>query len=144
MPTYDYRCKGCGHEFEEFQSMTAPVLKKCPSCGKLKLERLIGTGAALLFKGSGFYQTDYRTESYKKAADADKPSAGSDSKADAKPEAKPGGTPETKSESKSAAKSEPKSESRPASKGESKPSPGKPSQSRTAAKGPGGRTGGKK
>lgn len=88
MPTYDYRCKGCGHEFEEFQSMTAPVLKKCPKCKKNALERLIGTGAAVMFKGSGFYITDYRSESYKKAAEADKggssggeASKGGDSKA---------------------------------------------------------------
>ena len=71
MPTYDYHCTACDHAFEEFQSMTAPLLKKCPKCGKNKLERLIGTGAALLFKGSGFYQTDYRSESYKQAAKAD-------------------------------------------------------------------------
>jgi putative FmdB family regulatory protein len=71
MPTYDFRCKSCKHEFEEFQSMSAKPLKKCPACGKPALERLIGTGAAIVFKGSGFYQTDYRSESYKKAAEAD-------------------------------------------------------------------------
>lgn len=75
MPTYDYHCKACDHRFEEFQSMTAPLLRKCPKCGKLQLERLIGTGAALLFKGSGFYQTDYRSAGYKQAADADKSGA---------------------------------------------------------------------
>lgn len=72
MPTYDYECDACGHEFELFQSMTDPVKRKCPECGKLKLRRLFGTGAAIVFKGSGFYQTDYRSESYKKAAKADK------------------------------------------------------------------------
>lgn len=71
MPTYDYRCSACKHEFEQFQSMTAKPLKTCPKCGKKALERLIGTGAALVFKGSGFYQTDYRSDSYKKAASAD-------------------------------------------------------------------------
>lgn len=71
MPTYDYRCEACGHEFEEFQSITAPHLKKCPACKKSKLKRLIGTGGAMIFKGSGFYLTDYRSESYKKAAKAD-------------------------------------------------------------------------
>lgn len=71
MPTYDYECTACGHEFEEFQSITADRLKKCPACGKNRLNRLFGTGAAIVFKGSGFYQTDYRSESYKKAADAD-------------------------------------------------------------------------
>lgn len=71
MPTYDYRCNACGHEFELFQQMSAPVQRKCPECGKLKLERLIGTGAGILFKGGGFYETDYRSESYKKAAEAE-------------------------------------------------------------------------
>jgi putative FmdB family regulatory protein len=73
MPTYDYVCDSCEHQFENFQSISSPVLKKCPACGKLKLRRLIGAGAAIVFKGSGFYQTDYRSESYKKAAAADKP-----------------------------------------------------------------------
>ncbi len=72
MPTYDYRCDGCGHEFERFQSMTAKVLRTCPECGERKLKRLIGAGGAVIFKGSGFYQTDYRSASYKKAAEADK------------------------------------------------------------------------
>jgi putative FmdB family regulatory protein len=71
MPTYDYRCKACAHEFEEFQSMSAKPLKKCPACGKQQLERLIGTGAGVIFKGGGFYETDYRSDSYKKAAEAD-------------------------------------------------------------------------
>lgn len=73
MPTYDYRCDACEHTFDQFQSITAEPLKKCPSCGKAKLRRLIGTGGGIIFKGSGFYQTDYRSESYKKAADSDKP-----------------------------------------------------------------------
>ncbi|MBN1291990.1 MAG: zinc ribbon domain-containing protein [Candidatus Latescibacteria bacterium] len=73
MPTYEYRCKKCGHEFEEFQSMTDEPIKICPQC-KGAVERLIGTGAGLIFKGSGFYTTDYRSESYKNAAKADKPS----------------------------------------------------------------------
>jgi putative FmdB family regulatory protein len=72
MPTYDYQCDSCDHEFELFQSISEPVKKKCPECGRMKLRRLFGTGAALLFKGSGFYQTDYRSESYKKGAKADK------------------------------------------------------------------------
>jgi len=72
MPTYDYRCNGCEHEFELFQSMSAGVKKKCPECGKLQLERLIGTGAAVLFKGSGFYETDYRSDNYKSAEKAEK------------------------------------------------------------------------
>lgn len=72
MPTYDYRCKSCEHEWELFQSIKANPVKKCPSCGKLKAERVIGAGAGIIFKGSGFYQTDYRSESYKKAAEADR------------------------------------------------------------------------
>ena len=71
MPTYDYQCNNCGHEFEVFQSMTAGVLKKCPQCGQLSLKRLIGTGGAVIFKGSGFYSTDYRSESYQKQAKAE-------------------------------------------------------------------------
>jgi putative FmdB family regulatory protein len=71
MPTYDYRCGACGHEFEHFQSIHDARLKKCPKCGKPKLERLIGTGGGLLFKGSGFYITDYRSSSYQEAAKKD-------------------------------------------------------------------------
>ena len=75
MPTYDYRCQECGHEFELFQSMTAKLKRKCPECSEPKLKRLIGIGGAVIFKGSGFYETDYRSESYKKAAEADKKKA---------------------------------------------------------------------
>ena len=71
MPTYDYLCDGCGHKFELFQSMTDRVQRKCPACKKNKLRRLFGTGGAIMFKGSGFYQTDYRSDSYKKDAKAD-------------------------------------------------------------------------
>lgn len=94
MPTYDYVCDACEHAFEEFQSMTAKVLKKCPECGKLKLRRLIGTGAGVIFKGAGFYETDYRSESYTKDAKADKPGedkgdkkSGDSGKAEAKSDA---------------------------------------------------------
>jgi putative FmdB family regulatory protein len=85
MPTYDYVCDACQHQFEEFQSIKAEPLKKCPECGKKKLRRLIGPGAAIVSKGSGFYQTDYRSDSYKKsaaaAAEKSKPAA---AKADGK------------------------------------------------------------
>jgi putative FmdB family regulatory protein len=60
MPTYDYRCDECAHEFERFQSITERPLRQCPACGKRKLRRLIGTGAAVIFRGSGFYCTDYK------------------------------------------------------------------------------------
>jgi putative FmdB family regulatory protein len=79
MPTYDYECDACGHRFELFQSISADPERKCPECKKLKLRRLIGTGAAVVFKGSGFYQTDYRSDSYKKSAAADSGSSSSSS-----------------------------------------------------------------
>jgi putative FmdB family regulatory protein len=76
MPTYEYQCDACEHNFDDFQSINDPPLKKCPECGKSKLRRVFGTGAAILFKGSGFYQTDYRSDSYKAAAKADQDSSG--------------------------------------------------------------------
>ena len=76
MPTYQYQCSACKHAFEELQSMKEDALTKCPKCKKKKLERLLGTGAGLLFKGSGFYITDYRSESYKSAAKAKSGSSG--------------------------------------------------------------------
>ena len=79
MPTYDYECDACGHRFELYQSISADPERKCPACKKLKLRRLIGTGAAVVFKGSGFYQTDYRSDSYKKSAAADSGSSSSGS-----------------------------------------------------------------
>ncbi len=79
MPTYDYVCRNCEYEFEEFQSITANPLKKCPKCGKMQLKRLIGTGAGIIFKGSGFYETDYRSSEYKKKAKAESGSSSSDS-----------------------------------------------------------------
>lgn len=121
MPTYDYRCNACGHAFELFQSMTAKHEKKCPKCGKNALERLIGTGAAVLFKGSGFYQTDYRSEGYKKAADADKPAAAAE-KSDSKASDATKPATETKAEAKpdtakpaESSKSDSKQDSKPAS-----------------------------
>ena len=71
MPTYEYLCKSCGHRFDEFQSMSAKELKKCPGCKKNALERLIGAGAGVIFKGSGFHQTDYRISSYSSDAKKD-------------------------------------------------------------------------
>ncbi len=99
MPTYEYKCKACDHRFEQFQSMTAAPIKVCPECKKRKVERLIGTGAALLFKGSGFYTTDYRSDGYKKKAEADKPASDAKPSTDSKPaapEAKPAAPVETK------------------------------------------------
>ena len=78
MPTYEYECGGCGHTFERFQSMTAKPVRVCPECGKRSVKRLIGAGGGLIFKGSGFYATDYRSDGYKKAAkkDSEKSSGG--------------------------------------------------------------------
>ena len=125
MPTYEYKCSACGHAFERFQSMTAEPVKRCPECGKAKVKRLISTGAGLIFKGSGFYITDYRDAGYKEKAKAESGSgstASGDGKAETKAESKSGGeggasaTPAAdtkpaapKSESKSAPKSEGKS-----------------------------------
>src|SRR5687767_4980557 len=82
MPTYDYKCDACGHAFERFQSIKADPVKKCPECGKSKVKRLISTGAGLIFKGSGFYITDYRDAGYKESAKADSgQAAASDGKA---------------------------------------------------------------
>ena len=73
MPTYDYKCQDCGHTFEKFQSIRARKLSKCPRCGG-KLKRLVGTGAGIIVKGSGFYETDYRSPEYKKAEKKEKES----------------------------------------------------------------------
>ncbi|MCX7386738.1 MAG: zinc ribbon domain-containing protein [Planctomycetales bacterium] len=85
MPTYEYRCNACENKWEEFQSIKVEPSKKCPKCKKAKAERIISAGGGIIFKGSGFYQTDYRSESYKQGAEAAKkasdtsPAASSDS-----------------------------------------------------------------
>lgn len=111
MPTYEYHCDACGHKFERFQSMTAEPIKQCPQCKKNKARRLIGTGAGLIFKGSGFYITDYRSDSYKEKAKSE--SGGSS-------ESKPSSPESTNStaESKPAAKTDsaPKPDPKPATK----------------------------
>jgi putative FmdB family regulatory protein len=111
MPTYDYVCDACDHKFELFQSITEAVKKKCPECKKPKLRRLFGTGAALMFKGSGFYTTDYRSEGYKKRASEEKPSSSSsDAKSgESKSESKSGGS---DSKTSSSDKTSPKGESK--------------------------------
>ncbi len=113
MPTYEYVCSACDHRFEDFESMTAKPQVKCPGCGKRKLRRLFGTGAGIIFKGSGFYETDYKkktgapsaSETAGKKADADakagtKPEAKSESKAESKAESKPAPKPPAKKDSK--------------------------------------------
>ena len=85
MPTYEYECEGCGHKFEQFQSMTAKPVRVCPECGKRKVKRLISAGAGMIFKGSGFYVTDYRSDGYKKAAKKEKDGTSSSSKETSSP-----------------------------------------------------------
>ncbi|HEX3871603.1 MAG TPA: zinc ribbon domain-containing protein [Pirellulales bacterium] len=102
MPTYDYVCDACGHTFELFQSIKDNTKRTCPECKKPKLRRLIGPGAAIVFKGSGFYKTDYRSDAYNKAAKAEKP-------ADSKSESSKGES-KTKPEPKSSSEKKPKSE----------------------------------
>lgn len=96
MPTYGYECLKCGHHFDRFQRITEPPVKRCPKC-RGKVRRLIGTGAGILFKGSGFYITDYRSDSYRQGASAEK-SAASPSKPP------PADSPSKKPESSSAKK----------------------------------------
>jgi putative FmdB family regulatory protein len=122
MPTYEYECDACEHRFELFQSIMADPETKCPSCKKKKLRRLMGTGAAVVFKGSGFYQTDYRSDSYKKSAEADSKSksGGSDGTSSA-------GTTESKS-SDSSTSAKP-AESKPAASSDTAPKrKGKPKE----------------
>jgi len=78
MPTYEYECSQCGHRFELFQQITDSPKRKCPKCGHLKVRRLISAGSAVLFRGSGFYETDYRSDEYKKQAKAEKAQASGD------------------------------------------------------------------
>jgi putative FmdB family regulatory protein len=108
MPTYDYVCEACGHEFEAFHAMSAPSLRTCPKCGRRRLVRRIGAGAGVIFKGSGFYQTDYKSPPRGEAA---KDGAGDGGKAtgEGKTEAKGEGKTEAKGEGKAEAKTEAKS-----------------------------------
>lgn len=71
MPTYEYECNSCGHRFEKFQGISESPLKRCPRC-RHKIRRLMGTGGGLIFKGSGFYSTDYRSDNYRKSQSAEK------------------------------------------------------------------------
>ena len=130
MPTYEYKCDACGNEFEKFQTMSSEPVKKCPKCGKNKVRRLISAGAGLIFKGSGFYITDYREKGYSSdkakadsAASNEKPaeSKPTESSSDSKPATGDSKPAETKAE-KPAAKETP-------AKGESKPEPTKASKS---------------
>ncbi len=107
MPTYDYECRACGEKLEIFHSMTEVARKKCPKCGKSKLERMIGAGSGFIFKGTGFYITDYRSSDYQARAKADS-GAPSDSKSASTTESKSSPVAASSSES-SSKSSEPKS-----------------------------------
>jgi putative FmdB family regulatory protein len=92
MPTYDYVCKNCGHRFEAFQTMMEDALSHCPKCGIEALQRLIGAGAGLIFKGSGFYLTDYKKSKTSPASSSASSTAAGDSSADKTPAAKDSAT----------------------------------------------------
>jgi putative FmdB family regulatory protein len=79
MPTYEYRCRSCAHEFERFQGITERPVRRCPRCGRNTVQRLIGTGAGIIFKGSGFYETDYRSKSYSEGAKSESAASGAGS-----------------------------------------------------------------
>ena len=132
MPTYDYICTACDHKFEESQSIKANPLKKCPACGKLKLNRLIGTGSAVIFKGSGFYQTDYRSDSYTQGAKSESGTKPAETKTDTGKESKPETKTETKSEPKTETKSENKDTKSEPKESKSTPPPSKPDKRKDA------------
>lgn len=105
MPTYEYACQKCGYEFEQFQSMRDEPLKKCPKCKKAGLKRLVGGGAGLIFKGTGFYVTDYKNKSGGKKDSGGESKPAESKPAEAKPAAaKPAGGGESKASSSSAKK----------------------------------------
>ena len=135
MPTYEYICRACGHEFEEFHSIKADPIAVCPKCRKKRVERKIGTGGAVIFKGGGFYETDYRSESYKSGAEAEKKAGTSaeakgdaaskggaaqtkldgraDARADAKPDAKASPSADAKTSANSASPVGPQPDAKP-------------------------------
>ena len=100
MPTYEYQCDACGYRFERFQSITARSIRKCPECGKQKVQRLISAGAGFIFKGSGFYETDYRSEQYKKDANADSEASKKSAESSKKKDSSSGGKSDSKKKSK--------------------------------------------
>jgi putative FmdB family regulatory protein len=105
MPTYEYACSKCGHRFEQFQSMRDEPLRKCPKCHKAALKRLIGRGAGLIFKGSGFYITDYKNKGMAKAAASESAPAAAPKAAGESAPAAPAKSPEAAPKAKPAAKS---------------------------------------
>jgi putative FmdB family regulatory protein len=112
MPTYEYRCRACGTDFEKFQRMSDEPVAACPACGE-NAERRLSAGAGLLFKGSGFYITDYRGEGYKKAAAGDKAGGEGGSGGDSKGESKSGDSKGGEGKSRDGGSSKPPSSSSP-------------------------------
>lgn len=105
MPTYDYECRACGHRFDELQKFSDPPLTRCPQCKKPKLERLFGGGGAIIFKGGGFYETDYRRAGEKAdKGDAPAETPKTETKTETKTDAAPSGNGTAKSEGKGGAK----------------------------------------
>ena len=98
MPTYEYRCPECGNEFEKFGKMSDPPVSECTRCGA-EAQRKISGGAGLLFKGSGFYITDYRGEGYKKAAEGEKGASSSAGESKSEPKSEPAAAPKAESKS---------------------------------------------
>jgi putative FmdB family regulatory protein len=92
MPTYEYECSACANRLEAFQSMSDPPLRKCPKCGKRRLKRLIGAGAGVIFKGTGFYTTDYRSSSYAASKKSDVEPAAAKKETKTETSAKPAAT----------------------------------------------------
>ncbi len=127
MPTYEYRCDACGHAFEHFQSMSSDPIRKCPKCKKNKVKRLIGTGAGLIFKGSGFYITDYRDQAYADKAKADSGAAPAATSGESKPDSagsKPD-SPESKPAAATTTEAKPATVAKPASSSSPKKKKGK-------------------
>lgn len=114
MPTYEYQCDACGHKFDKFQSIKADPIRACPQCRKNKVRRLISTGAGLIFKGSGFYITDYRDKSYTDKAKSESGASGDGKPSETKPAEAGAATASTKSEPAPAAKTEAKPATAPA------------------------------
>jgi putative FmdB family regulatory protein len=107
MPTYEYHCRECGHAFDEYQRMTADPLVVCPNCGKHALKRIMGTGGGLIFKGSGFYQTDYKNVASSPSTSTDKKKTEGASKDKKESDGKPAKSDSTETKSSSP---EPKSD----------------------------------
>lgn len=138
MPTYEYACKACKHEFEEFQSITAPPVRKCPKCGRRQVERKISLGGAVIFKGGGFYETDYRSEGYRKAQEAEKkaseaPAVAAASKDDATGSAPAAAKPEKPGQTKAPSAEPAGTKSASASRAEAAPAKPTPDTAKSAA-----------